>query len=66
MVLAVANDAGNARAAFMLAETYDPQVLAARKVLGTSSDIRKARELYAKAYAGGIEEAMARFNALAK
>jgi hypothetical protein len=66
MVLAFANDSGSARAAFMLAETYDPQVLSALKVLGTSSDIRKARELYAKAYAGGIEEARARFNALSK
>jgi hypothetical protein len=66
LVLAFAHESGSPRAAFMLAETYDPQVLTAWRALGTQADARKARELYAKAYAGGIAEAKARFDALPK
>jgi TPR repeat protein len=66
LILAFAQDSGSPRAAFMLAETYDPQMLSAWKALGTHADARKARELYAKAYAGGIAEAKARFDALPK
>ena len=64
-VLGRAAETGSARASFSLAETYDPFVLAGWKVYGTRGDPTKARELYAKAEAGGIEEAKARFEALA-
>jgi hypothetical protein len=64
-VLGRAAKTGSARASFSLAETYDPRVLAEWKVYGTHGDTTKARELYAKAEAGGIEEAKARFEALA-
>lgn len=64
LILALAQDLGNARAAFMLAETYDPLVLSSWTALGTRADPAKAHELYAKAYADGIGEAKARLEAL--
>jgi hypothetical protein len=45
----------------MLAETYDPSILS---TYGTRDEATKARALYAKAHAGGIQEAKKRFNAL--
>ena len=39
----------NLRAVFLLAETYDPRVLADRKIIGVSGDRTKARELYLRA-----------------
>jgi hypothetical protein len=48
----------------MLAETYDPTILTAWGTYGTRSEVTKARELYAKAHAGGIQEAKNRFDAL--
>ena len=41
----------------MLAETYDPAILTAWGTYGTRGEVTKARELYAKADAGGIQEA---------
>ena len=64
IVLELAAESGNARASFMLAETYDPAILTAWGTYGTRSDVTKARELYAKAHAGGIQEAKYRLNAL--
>jgi hypothetical protein len=64
-VLGRAAETGSARASFTLAETYDPLILPRWGVYGTRGDPTKARELYAKAEAGGIEEAKARFEALA-
>jgi hypothetical protein len=64
-VLLFANDMGSARAGFMLAETYDPRILATWRAMGTRPDRAKARELYAKAYAKGIAEAKGRMEALA-
>jgi len=64
-VLGRAAETGSARASFTLAETYDPLILPKWGVYGTRGDPTKARELYAKAEAGGIEEAKARFEALA-
>jgi hypothetical protein len=64
-VLLFAHDMGSARAGFMLAETYDPRILATWRALGTRADRAKARELYAKAYAKGIAEAKGRMEALA-
>ena len=55
---------GSAQASFMLAETYDPAILSAWGTYGTRGEVTKARELYAKAHAGGIQEAKDRLDAL--
>jgi hypothetical protein len=49
---------------FHACETYDPAILTAWGTYGTRSEVTKARELYAKAHAGGIQEAKDRLNAL--
>jgi hypothetical protein len=64
IVLERAIETGSAQASFMLAETYDPLVLSTWKTYGTRGDVAKARELYAKALAGGIQEAKNRSVAL--
>src|SRR6202171_3879547 len=64
IVLERAAETGNAQASFMLAETYDPVILSAWGTYGTRGEATKAREFYAKAHAGGIQEAKDRFNAL--
>jgi hypothetical protein len=64
IVLERAAETGSARASFMLAETYDPVILAAWGTYGTRGEATKAREFYAKADAGGIREAKDRLNAL--
>jgi len=64
IVLERASEMGSAKASFMLAETYDPAILTAWGTYGTRSEVTKARELYAKAHAGGILEAKYRLNAL--
>jgi hypothetical protein len=63
-VLDRAAETGSALALFALAETYDPIILAAWGTFGTQGDAAKARELYAKAFAGGVQEANDRLNAL--
>ena len=55
---------GSAEASFALAETYDPRILSSWGTYGTRGDASKARELYAKAMVGGIQEAKDRFNTL--
>lgn len=55
---------GSAEAVFALAETYDPRILSNWGTYGTRGDAAKARELYARAMAGGIQEAKDRFDAL--
>ena len=57
IVLERASETGSAKASFMLAETYDPAVLTAWGTYGTRGEVTKARELYARAHAGGILEA---------
>jgi hypothetical protein len=57
---------GNAQAIFALAETYDPLTLPNFGTYGTRGDPTKARDLYARAQAGGIKEARARFEALGR
>jgi TPR repeat protein len=57
-------EGGNARAMFALAETYDSNMLSAWGTIGVQGDFAKAKELYAKALTGGIEEADARLKAL--
>ena len=64
IVLEHAAATGSAQASFMLAETYDPVILSTWGTYGTRGDATKARALYAKAHAGGIPEAKARFDAL--
>jgi len=64
IVLERAAETGSAPALFALAETYDPSTLAAWGTFGTQGDVAKARELYAKALAGGVLEAKDRLNAL--
>jgi hypothetical protein len=64
VVLERAAEAGSAQATFRLAETYDPLVLSTWKTYGTLGDATKARELYAKAYDGGIKAAKDRSDAL--
>jgi chromosome segregation ATPase len=64
IVLERAAETGSAQASFMLAETYDPVILSAWGTYGTRGEATKARELYAKAHAGGIQEAKDRVNAL--
>ena len=64
IVLDRAAETGSAPALFALAETYDPFILAAWRTFGTQGNAAKARELYAKAFAGGVQEANDRLNAL--
>lgn len=64
IVLERAAQKGNAQASFMLAETYDPVILSAWGTYGTRGEATKAREFYAKANAGGIQEAKDRLDAL--
>ena len=63
-VLERAAETGSARATFALAETYDPNVLATWRTRGTQGDATKARDLYARAYEGGIKAAKDRSDAL--
>ncbi|MGZ5874314.1 MAG: hypothetical protein ACXWKP_19625 [Bradyrhizobium sp.] len=64
IVLERAAQSGSAQASFMLAETYDPVILSAWGTYGTRGEATKAREFYAKANAGGIQEAKDRLDAL--
>ncbi|WP_245428045.1 hypothetical protein [Bradyrhizobium sp. MOS003] len=64
VVLERAAELGSAPASFALAETYDPGLLAKWGASGTRGDTSKARELYARAAAGGVKEAKERFDAL--
>jgi TPR repeat protein len=63
-VLELAAETGSAQATFALAETYDPNILATWRTLGTRSDAKKARDLYSRAYEGGIKAAKDRSQAL--
>jgi hypothetical protein len=63
-VLERATETGNAQASFMLAETYDPGILSTWGTYGTRGEVTKAREFYARAHAGGIQEAKNRVEAL--
>jgi TPR repeat protein len=65
LVFQRAAEAGNARAAFMLAETYDPIVLETLRESGLASNIGTARVWYAKAKDLGSDEAPERLERLA-
>jgi hypothetical protein len=60
----IAAESGNALALFLLAETYDRATLSAWGIFGRRGSVTKARELYAKAVAGGVHEAKYRLSAL--
>jgi TPR repeat protein len=60
LVLDRALRSGNALAAFKLAETYDRKRLSEWRVVGVKPDPAKARELYERAHASGIEKARER------
>jgi tetratricopeptide (TPR) repeat protein len=64
IVLERAAETGSTPALFALAETHDPATLAAWGTFGTQGDVTKARELSAKALAGGVLETKDRLNAL--
>ena len=49
---------------FALAETYDPNMLAAWGTRGVAADVAKARALYRKALSLGAERAQVRLDAL--
>ncbi len=56
--------AARPEARFLLAETYDPNFLAARGVRSVRAEVPRAVELYRLALDGGIETARQRINAL--
>ncbi len=56
----------NAKAAYILAQSYDPQVLRQSKVVGLRGDVPMARNLYEQALQGGVTEAKAALDALAQ
>ena len=64
LFLANALEKGSARAAFMMAETYDWQILRSLQAYGVRGDAQKAREFYQLAAAAGIEKARERVEAL--
>jgi hypothetical protein len=64
LLLANALEKGSARAAFMMAETYDGQILRSLQAFGVRGDVQKAREFYQLAAAGGMEKARERVEAL--
>jgi hypothetical protein len=64
LFLANAWEKGSARAAFMMAETYDWQILRSLQAYGVRGDAQKAREFYQMAAAAGVEKARERAEAL--
>ena len=64
LLLEYAVEKGSARAAFMMAETYDWRVLRSTQAYGVRPDAEKAQELYQLAAAAGIEKARERLEAL--
>jgi hypothetical protein len=55
---------GSARAAFVLAQTYDAEFLQSLQTVGVRADTDKARQFYQAAAAVGIEQAKERLQAL--
>jgi TPR repeat protein len=64
LLLEYALEKGSARAAFMMAETYDWRVLRTMQAYGVRGDTKKAQELYEMAATAGIEKALERLAAL--
>ena len=63
-MLADADDGGQGAVSFALAETYDPNMLAAWGTRGVAADAAKARALYQKAFGLGVARAQNRLDAL--
>src|SRR6185503_926563 len=63
-ILADADDGGQGSISFALAETYDPNMLAAWGTRGAAADAAKARALYRKALSLGVARAQNRLDAL--
>jgi hypothetical protein len=63
-LLAAAEDGSQGLVSFALAETYDPNMLAAWGTRGVASDITRARALYRKALNLGVAIAHERLEAL--
>ena len=59
-----ADDGGQGAVFFALAETYDPNMLAAWGTRGVAADADKARALYHKAFDLGVAQAQKRLDAL--
>jgi hypothetical protein len=64
LLLEHALERGSARAAFIMAETYDWRALRSVQAYGVRGDTEKARELYELAAVAGIEQARERLEAL--
>jgi TPR repeat protein len=64
LLLERAVEAGHAGALFMLASTYDPNVLGKVNALGIKGEPDKAKALYQQALAAGIEDSNGRLSAL--
>jgi TPR repeat protein len=63
-LLEYAVEKGSARAAFLMAGTYDWRMLRSTQAYGVRPDAEKAQELYELAAAAGIERARERLEAL--
>jgi hypothetical protein len=63
LLLAYALEKGSARAAFMMAETYDWQILRSLQAYGVRGDDQRAREFYQLAAEAGLEKARERVEA---
>jgi len=64
LLLAHAVEKGSARAAFVMAKTYDWRILRSMRAYGVRGEAAMAREFYQLAAAAGIEEARERVEAL--
>lgn len=62
--IAAADPEANPQAAMALAETFDPNMLAAWGARGVDADVRRARALYGRALGEGILKAKQRLDAL--
>jgi hypothetical protein len=63
-VLAGADDGAQGPVSFVLAETYDPNMLAAWGSRGVAADVARAKALYRRALANGVATAQHRLEAL--
>ena len=63
-ILAGVDDGGQGEVSFALAETYDPNMLAAWGTRGVTADAAKARALYHKAFDLGVAKAQKRLDGL--
>ena len=63
-ILAAAEEGSHGPVSFALAETYDPNMLAAWGSRGAAADVAKAKALYRKALNLGVASAQNRLEAL--